>query len=314
MLEVVQSRWKFLLGFALLCIAVALVLVSCGGSAPGGGATTTPTTAESGSTNQMTGMTQGGSEMQGMAMGMKMADPATAGLKADFTSDPENPQPNQATSLRYLFTDTNSGKTVTDFPLEHEQAMHLVAVSQDLSQFQHIHPEVGSDGAWTVTTTFPDAANYVLFDELTYNDQDVLDRRELTVGEASQTPASLSPDTSPKTENGLTVSLSAPETITAGKDANFTVQVTRDGQPVTDLEPYLGAPAHVIIVSSDTRAFAHTHGTVSGMASMESAPPSSFGPDISFDNTFPRAGLHKIWVETSYQGNVITAPFVVEVH
>ena len=88
MLNAVRSKGKELLGFTLLVLALALVLGSCGGSAPSGGATTTPTTAETSSTDHMTGMTQGGSEMQGMAMGMKMADPASAGLTVDFTSDP----------------------------------------------------------------------------------------------------------------------------------------------------------------------------------------------------------------------------------
>lgn len=315
MLNAVRSKGKVLLGFTVLVLALALVLGSCGGSAPSGGTTSTPTTAETSSTNHMTDMTQGGTEMQGMAMGIKMADPASAGLTVDFTSDPASPQPNEATTLRYLFTDTNSGKTVTVFPLEHEKAMHLIAVSQDLSQFQHIHPEVGPDGAWTVSTTFPDAANYVLFNELSYNGDDVLNRQELSVGEASQKPASLSSDVNPKTESGLTVSLIPPEqAITANENAHFSVHVSRDNQPVTDLEPYLGAPAHVVIISSDTRDFAHTHGEVPGMASMDSPPPSSFGPDISFDNTFPHAGLYKIWVQFSYQGDVVTVPFVVEVH
>ena len=191
--------------------------------------------------------------------------------------------------------------------------MHLVAVSEDLSQFQHLHPEVGPDGTWTVTTTFPETANYVLFDEFVYNGQQVLDRREFMVGEASPTSASLSPDLSAKTEAGLTASLSAPETINAGEDTSFTLQVTRDGRPVTDLEPYLGAPAHVVIVSSDTRDFAHTHGEVNGMESMDSPPPSAFGPDISVHHTFPRAGLYKIWFQFGYQGSVITVPYVVEV-
>ena len=116
--------------------------------------------------------------------------------------------------------------------------MHLVALSEDLSQFQHIHPEVGADCAWTVvTTTFLETANYVLFNEFVYNGQQVLDRREFMVGEASPTSASLSPDVSPQTEAGLTASLSAPETINAGEDTSFTLHVTRDNQAVTDLEP-----------------------------------------------------------------------------
>ncbi len=306
-------------GLALLLIVVALLLASCAGGGGGGGEETTSggeTTSETSSMGGMTGMDHGEKGMpgmQGMAMETPTVDPATAGLKVDLTSDPAHARPNQSTALRYLITGTNSGTPLTNFPIEHERPMHLVAVSEDLSQFQHIHPEVRPDGTWTVTTTFPETANYVLFDEFVYNGQQVLDRREFMVGETSPTSASLSPDLSAKTEAGLTASLSAPETINAGEDTSFTLQVTRDGQPVTDLEPYLGAPAHVVIISSDTRDFAHTHGEVNGMESMDSPPPSAFGPDISVHHTFPRAGLYKIWFQFGYQGSVITVPYVVEV-
>ena len=312
------GKHRAVFGLTLLLIVVALLLASCQGGGGGGGGTTSggETSSETSSMGGMTGMDHGEKGMpgmQGMAMEMPTVDPATAGLEVDLTSDPAHARPNQQTALHYLITGTNSSTPLTNFPIEHERPMHLVAVSEDLSQFQHLHPEVGPDGTWSATTTFPETANYVLFDEFVYNGQQVLDRREFMVGEASPTSASLSPDLSAKTEAGLTASLSAPETINAGEDTSFTLQVTRDGRPVTDLEPYLGAPAHVVIVSSDTRDFAHTHGEVNGMESMDSPPPSAFGPDIRVHHTFPRAGLYKIWFQFGYQGSVITVPYVVEV-
>ncbi len=63
--------------------------------------------------------------------------------------------------------------------------MHLTVVSRDLAQFQHIHPEPGSDGFYRVTTTLPSAGSYVLFDEFIVGNQTVLDRRELVVGAPS---------------------------------------------------------------------------------------------------------------------------------
>src|SRR4051794_4738095 len=116
---------------ALMLVAVFFVF-SCGGSG----------SAQQGQRDSRGG--QGTQEettgsMQGMAMGMEMVDPSTAGLKVDFSSDPASPQPNQATTLRYLMTDANSSKVISNFSIEHTKPMHLVAVSQDLSQFQHIH-------------------------------------------------------------------------------------------------------------------------------------------------------------------------------
>jgi hypothetical protein len=295
--------------FALL--TTALALTSCGDSTSGGNAQGSETPDEMAITSQSSEGMQG--------MNMETVDSSTAGVHVDFSSDPAESQPGQSVALHYLITYAGSSQVLTDLPIVHERPMHLIAVSKDLSQFQHIHPEVDANGTYTVTATFPRAGTEILFDEFAPNGQMVLDRRELPVGKTSETGASLSPDLSPKTEDGLTASLLAPEAIEAGEDERFTLQVTRDGQPVTDLEPYLGAAAHVAIISSDTRDFAHTHGEASeadkgheGMESMGSSS-STFGPEVSFHHTFPHAGLYKLWIQFGYQGSVITVPYVVEV-
>ena len=303
---------------ALFVWALAVLLVA--GCSQGGGddqqeqqqaSQQTATTEET--TGGMAGMEQeGAKKMPGMTMEMQTVDPSAAGVRVDFSSDPTDLQPNQPVVLRYQVTDNSSGRVLTNLPIEMEKPMHLIAVSQDLTQFQHIHPAVSNDDAYTVSTSFPETAVYVLFDEFMYNEQTVLDRREVDVGQASEKSASLSPGLDPKTEGGLTASLSAPEMIMAGEDEHFTLQVTRDSQPATDLEPYLGVPAHLIIISSDTRNYAHTHGEVGGMESMGPAP-STFGPEITFHYTFPHGGLYKMWAQFGYQGNVITVPYVVEV-
>ncbi len=122
-------------------------------------------------------------------------------------------------------------------------------------------------------------------------------------------------------EVSVTVALSAPGTIRAGEEASFTFILTEGERSVTDLEPYLGAAAHVAIVSADTNDFAHVHGEADkesgdgheGMGSMDGSPPAAFGPEISFHHTFPRPGLYKIWGQFNSGGTVITVPFVIEV-
>ncbi|MDQ3835174.1 MAG: hypothetical protein M3315_16460, partial [Actinomycetota bacterium] len=118
-------------GLALLLIVVALLLASCAG---GGGTTSGgETSSETSSMGGMTGMDHGEKGMpgmQGMAMETPTVDPATAGLKVDLTSDPAHARPNQQTALHYLITGTNSSTPLTNFPIEHERPMHLVAVSE----------------------------------------------------------------------------------------------------------------------------------------------------------------------------------------
>jgi len=256
-------------------------------------------------------------------------DPETAGVSIEWTSSPDTPQPGESVTLSYRVIDEASGAVVTDLPLDHEEPMHLVLISGDLAEFQHLHPELTDDGTYRFETTFPTAGTYLLFDEFKVNDQTVVDRRELVVGESSEIGTSLSQDASSKTVNGLTVSLDAPDSIVAGEETHLTFEVTRAGEPVTDLEPYLGAAAHVAILRSDGGDFAHTHGEA--VAASETGDhghadeaetdaahgdahevPAAFGPVIMVEHTFEQPGTYKLWVQTSHDGEVITVPFVVE--
>ena len=256
--------------------------------------------------------------------------PAEAGVEIQAWVEPASPAPGEPTELTYRVSDTESGEAIPELPVDHERQMHLIAISRDLEQFQHVHPEPGASGEFAVTTQFSAEGTYALFDEFVRDGQKVLDRREVEVG-AGGGVASLSPDLEPKTVDGLMVSLEAPEEIRAGEEVALTYTVEKgDGTPADDLEPYLGAPAHVAIVSEDTQEFAHTHGEADaseedgsgGHGETEAAEEGehaehgggqTFGPEIGFHHTFETPGLYKVWAQFNHHGNVITVPFVVEV-
>ena len=256
--------------------------------------------------------------------------PAEAGVEIQVRVEPASPAPGEPTELAYRVSDAESGEVISELPVDHERQMHLIAVSRDLEQFQHVHPEPDANGDFAVATQFPTEGTYALFDEFVRDGRKVLDRREVEVG-AGGGAASLTPDLEPKTVDGLVVSLEAPEEIRAGEEAAFTYTLEKgDGTPADDLEPYLGAPAHVAIVSEDTLEFAHTHGEAApseeegsgGHGETETAEEGkhvdhgggqTFGPGIGFHHTFEAPGLYKVWAQFNHHGNVSTVPFVVEV-
>jgi len=94
----------------------------------------------------------------------------------------------------------------------------------------------------------------------------------------------------------------------------------RDGQPATDLEPYMGMAAHAVIVRSDFSVFAHIHpvGTVA-MPALELANGAHAGhmhhvsPAISFPYGFPQAGSYRVFVQVKRAGVVETAAFDADV-
>jgi len=257
----------------------------------------------------------------------QVVEPASAGLRIEWAAEPAVPQPGQPTTFSYRVIEADSNLSVMDLPLDHERPMHLILVSEDLTQFQHIHPELTADGSYQVETTLPEAGTYRLYDEFVFDGQTVLDERELTVGDAAPATAALTPDTAPKSVDGITVAVAVPETIQAGEVTHLAFEVTRDGQPVTDLEPYLGAAAHAAIVRADGSGFAHTHGEASVPATAaesdehageeahggDHAVPTAFGPQVTVEYTFAEPGLYKLWIQFSHDGQVITAPFVVDV-
>ncbi len=179
------------------------------------------------------GTLTGTGDMVGMSgMDETVVAPAAAGLRVEWASEPTAPAPGQPVTLRYRVTDAASGRAITDLPLDHERPMHLILVSGDLGTFQHIHPQVVGD-TYSVTTTLP-AGAYTLDAEFQRDGRTVLDQRPLTVGNAAATgPASLAPDLGPKTVEGVTVALAAPQTVRAGQAATFYLRPD-DGRAADD--------------------------------------------------------------------------------
>ena len=111
---------------------------------------------------------------------------------------------------------------------------------------------------------------------------------------------------------------------------NFTVADARSNSPVTDLQPYLGALAHFVIISEDSTDFLHAHPMTpeemrrSGSTNDHHAAPHNVSAQhgaqggassaqVAAHTSFPRAGLYKIWAQFQRNNQVITVPFVVRI-
>lgn len=209
--------------------------------------------------------------------------------------------------------------------------MHLIVVSKDLQQFAHIHPEYTDEGQYAVNYALPAAGDYIIFNEFYGADGKMqIERNTLSVG-GSPTPTgelTLTPDIGqPKLVDGLTVLLTtSPQKVRRRGSTVFNLSVSKDGKPVTTLEPYLGAPAHIVMISSDTMQFAHTHGDAPGgtmagdmgntnMGNMVMPTPEPhYGPNLQFTHTFMQPGIYRVWVQFGYEGHVVTAGYTVQVN
>ena len=177
-------------------------------------------------------------------------------------------KPGQKATLRFKIFHPGTREPIKKFESVHERQYHLFVISQDMEYFQHIHPEEQPDGTWTIDVTLPKAGYYkVLSDFLPSGGASQFIARPLVtagyVGDLAADSAHLVPDTVlTKTVSDITATLTTdPPTFAVGQYGHLTFHLTDavTGRPITDLQTYLGAFGHTLIMSEDMADYVHSH-------------------------------------------------------
>ncbi|MCK9899298.1 hypothetical protein CC117_09415 [Parafrankia colletiae] len=191
------------------------------------------------------------------------------------------------------------GEAVTAFDIEHDRRMHLIVVRRDGSAFQHLHPTMAPDGTWSVPLPVRTAGSYRAFADFTPTGA-----AATTLGVDLTAPGLFEPITHLPTRtasvDGYEVTLAGD--LVGGQASPLTLTVHRDGQPVTDLEPYLGAYGHLVALREGDLAYLHVH---------PDGEDTSAGPDIPFVADVPTEGRYRLFLDFRHDGVVRTAEFTV---
>jgi hypothetical protein len=219
---------------------------------------------------------------------------------------PDRPLPaGERTDLRFRILGQD-GEPLTSYERTHEKELHLIVVRRDLSGFQHVHPALGRDGTWSVPLTLDAAGDYRMFaDFAPAGDAE----GPLTLGADLAVAGAYEPEPLPAPERtasvaGYTVTLAGE--LTAGADSELTLSVSRNGRPVTDLDPYLGAYGHLVALRDGDLAYLHVH--PEGTPGDGETPA---GPGITFHTRAPSAGSYRLYLDFQHNGVVRTAEFTV---
>ena len=189
------------------------------------------------------------------------------------------------------------GRPVTDYTIEHDKELHLVIVGRDLAGYAHLHPTRDSDGVWTVSTPPLTPGSYRVFaDFVPAGGEGLTLGADLTVPGDYQ-PVALPAPSSTTSVDGFDVSFDGE--LVAGSESELTVTVTRDGEPVTDLQPYLGALGHLVAIRHGDLAYLHVH-------PLEEADGAG-GPKVRFAVEVPTAGTYGLFFDFAHGDEVRTA-------
>jgi hypothetical protein len=200
--------------------------------------------------------------------------------------------------------------------------MHLFVVSPALDAFWHLHPDQATPGTFVQRLPSLAPGRYDLFADIVHASgiSETVTSPLETAG-VSGSPLSGDDSQFPSDTSSLRIVWEqAGEPLVAGRLTTFTFRIEdADGQPVRDLELYMGMPGHAVFVRRDRRVFAHIHpgGSVPSaalwLASPQTAADHAFHrglpPVVSFPYGFPEAGEYRIFVQVKRGGRVETAAF-----
>ena len=231
--------------------------------------------------------------------------------------------------MRLSFQVQNSAQQPLRF-LEyvHERPLHLLIVSDDLSEFVHIHPELAAGDRYEVFHTFKSGGRYRLYADFTPpGGAQRVESFDLTLLGKKRENVKLSADKNWGHEtNGLTVAMTTKQSLRAGEDIElaFTIRDKASGKIPENLTPYLGAWAHFVIIDESLENFIHAHplenqntfrtlNTIHFHNEKLSAlePPPS---EIRTMTSFQKPGLYKLWAQFQVGDSVIVQPFVLQVN
>ena len=215
--------------------------------------------------------------------------------------------PNDRATLSFTIAGP-SGTPLLDYATVHDKQLHLIAVRFDGQHFAHVHPALDqATGVWSMPWMWKAAGTYRVFADFqpaqAGSAKLTLTRTVDVAGELAPSPP-LTTRTSDEIA-GYTVDLDG--ALTAGVSKQLTAKVTRDGEPVTTLQPYLGAYGHLVALREGDLAYLHVH--------PEGADPAAGrtgGPAVSFAATAPTAGRYLLYLDFKVDDTVHTATFVVD--
>ncbi|WP_354644425.1 hypothetical protein [Kitasatospora camelliae] len=210
----------------------------------------------------------------------------------------------------YPFTVTGpDGRPVTEFTTVQTKPMHFYAIREDLGGYQHLHPVMAADGTWTADLAALDPGNWRLYASFvpgaggSHRGELILSRTVKVPGQpapaaAPAAPAGPAGDVGRATVDGYTVSVR--QVPATGGGSQLTATVSKDGQPVTDLQPYLDSYAHLSAFHAGDQGLAHLH-------PLDAVAGDHGGPTLTFHSALAMSGDWRLYLQFQTGGQVHTA-------
>jgi hypothetical protein len=235
--------------------------------------------------------------------------------------------PASAGAVHFDMWEVSGGKVVRAYDWDMTKIMHMIVVSDDLVQFDHIHPVLRPNGHLTIDYAPAEPGLYhVYIDGMPRGLGRQVFRFDVPLGSSVAAISRLLHPAGKSVQVGPYRVTLNPILVPFGEIATIGVDITKNGRPAKDLHPYLGAMAHGVFVGVNDLSYMHAHGMSEEMLSMASADDCGDGmiatmqplvPSVTIDSHFefeilaPRAQNYDFWLQFVGGSQLYTAPFLV---
>jgi len=233
------------------------------------------------------------------------------------------------------------GRRTDDLLPDHGHLMHLYILRlPDMDLVWHLHPEPDSSGGFTQQLPSMPAGRYALFGDVVHaNGLAETAVAEIELPDIAGQPltgddaAGVGPPLAKADYNRSVTPLPGGYRMVWDRGNETPLHAKRPylfrfrvedgaGEPVHDMELYMGMLGHAAFVRSDRSVFAHVHPSGSvPMAALALTQPenphaghmtmaaSGLPAEVSFPYGFPRPGDYRIYVQVKRGGNILTGVF-----
>lgn len=216
-------------------------------------------------------------------------------------------------NVKFLLSNTKTSKAMTldDLKTVHTKQLHLLVVDQSLSDYQHIHPvATKAKGIYEFQFTQNKPGHYNAYADITPTSTGKQEFVPFTIGNDEEVPENIDRKVSNLvTVGNLSFKLDFDNPPMAGKASLGSIVISKNGKLFTQLEPVMGAYAHIVAFSEDNKTVLHVH----PMGDEPSSEKSRGGPELSFHFEPKKSGFARLFVQIKVDGQDVYAPFGINV-
>jgi len=231
-------------------------------------------------------------------------------------------------TVRIEAWEIRNGYVIRAYDVDMTKLMHMIVVSDDLTDFQHVHPALLPNGHFIIELHLanPEQAYHIYMDGLPHGEGRNVFRFDLPSLDGAPVTRQLHASGSSVSVGPYTVTID-PTSIPFGEIATISVRILKNGRPANDLHPYLGVMSHGVLIGTKDLAYMHAHGMTDEMLAMMSGandcgdsmmlamtpmpPDLNIGNQFEFEILAPSAQDYDFWIQFVGGKTLYTAPLLV---